>query len=110
VILAVVIVAAVVGLRVWKASVEKKNASQTTYTEEAVKTRTITQSLTGSGTLEPANSYTVTTLLEGEVLSADFEEGDTVEKDTVLYTIDSSDASSSVEKAQLSAQPGPAEL
>jgi HlyD family secretion protein len=101
VILAVVIVAAVVGLRVWKASVEKKNASQTTYTEEAVKTRTITQSLTSSGTLEPANSYTVTTLLEGEVLSADFEEGDTVDKDTVLYTIDSSDASSSVEKAQI---------
>ncbi|MEA4815015.1 MAG: HlyD family efflux transporter periplasmic adaptor subunit [Oscillospiraceae bacterium] len=79
-----------------------KNASASTYTEEPVATRSITQSLSGSGTLEPADSYTVTTLVKGEVTSADFEEGDTVEKDTVLYQIDSSDISGGLEKAQLS--------
>ena len=72
------------------------------YTEEAVSPRTITNSLTGSGTLQPANSYTVTTLIEGEVLSANFEEGDTVEADTVLYEIDSDDAAANIEKAQIS--------
>lgn len=72
------------------------------YTESPVETRTITSSLTGSGTLQPANSYTVTTLVEGDILSAAFEEGDTVEKDTVLYEIDSSDAANNIEKSQLS--------
>lgn len=35
------------------------------------------------------------------MLTADFEVGDTIEKGTVLYTIDSSDVATSVEKAQL---------
>lgn len=72
------------------------------YTEEQVSIQTITKSLTGSGTLQPANSYTVTTLIEGEVLAAEFEEGDIVEQDTILYQIDSSDAATNIEKAQIS--------
>ena len=78
------------------------SAAAITYTEERVAPRTITNSLTGSGTLQPANSYTVTTLIEGEVLSADFEEGDMVEQDSVLYEIDSEDAAANIEKAQIS--------
>lgn len=77
-------------------------AVELSYTEAQVERRTITKSLTGSGTLQPADSYTVTTLIEGEVLSAGFEEGDVVEKDTVLYQIDSSDAANNIEKAQIS--------
>lgn len=75
---------------------------QLTYTETAVGTRTITRSLSGSGTLQPANSYTVTTLIQGEVLSAGFEEGDIVEQDTVLYQVDSSDAANNIERSQIS--------
>lgn len=74
------------------------SAAAITYTEEKVAPRTITNSLTGSGTLQPANSYTVTTLIEGEVLSADFEEGDMVEQDSVLYEIDSEDAAANIER------------
>lgn len=74
----------------------------TSYLEAPVERRTITSTLTGSGTLLPANSYTVTTLVEGDVLAADFEEGDMVEKDTVLYEIDSSDAANNIEKSQIS--------
>lgn len=99
-ILAVVL--AVVVILVLRSCGGKKDASATTYVEEAVSFRNITQSLSGTGTLQPANSYTVTTLKEGEILSADFEEGDTVSKDTVLYKLDSSDVSSNLEKAQLS--------
>lgn len=72
------------------------------YTTAAVERRDITSSITGSGTLEAADSYSVTTLLEGTILTADFEEGDQVEEGTVLYTIDSSDASSSLEQSQIS--------
>ena len=57
--------------------------------------------LSGSGTLEPADSYTVTTLISGEILAADFEEGDMVEEDQVLYQVDSSDLSNTVERAEL---------
>lgn len=64
----------------------------------------ITHALTGSATLEAANSYSVTTLAEGEILTADFEEGDIVTKDDVLYTLDSSDASSNIEKSEIALQ------
>lgn len=71
------------------------------YRTEAAEARTIVQSITGSGTLQPANSYTVTAQVTGDILSADFEEGDIVEKDAVLYEIDSSDAMNNIEKSSL---------
>ena len=73
---------------------------ETTYTAASVEKRSITNALTGSGTLQPADSYTVTTLVSGEVLSDTFEEGDIVEKDQLLYTIDSSDVSTTETQAQ----------
>lgn len=79
-----------------------RRSVQTSYQETPAAVRTITSALTGSGTLLPANSYTVTTLVEGDILTAGFEEGDMVEKDTVLYEIDSSDAANNIEKAQIS--------
>lgn len=72
------------------------------YTPAKAEKRTVSQTISGSGALEPANSYTVTTLIQGKVLSADFEEGDTVDMDTVLYKIDSSATTNSIEQAQLS--------
>ena len=72
------------------------------YTPAKAEKHTISQTISGSGALEPANSYTVTTLIQGKVLSADFEEGDTVDTDTVLYKIDSSATTNSIEQAQLS--------
>ena len=80
----------------------KAAKTETTYTTASVEKRSITNSLTGSGTLEPADSYTVTTLVSGEVLSDTFEEGDTVEKDQLLYTIDSSDVSTTESQARTS--------
>ena len=73
----------------------------TTYLTAAVERGNITSSLSDSGTLEPADSYTVTSLVSGEVLAADFNEGDVVEKDTLLYSIDSSDSTNSIERTQL---------
>ncbi len=78
------------------------SAADLTYTTAAVEVRDITSSITGSGTLEAADSYSVTTLVEDTILTADFEEGDQVEKGTVLYTIDSTDAKSSLESSEIS--------
>ncbi|MBQ7624474.1 MAG: HlyD family efflux transporter periplasmic adaptor subunit [Clostridia bacterium] len=80
----------------------KNAAASVTYTEEKTSRHNISRELTGSGTLQPADSYTVTTLVEGEILTAEFEEGDIVEKDTVLYTIDPADASNNIDRAEIS--------
>ncbi len=75
-------------------------ATEITYQQEQVQRRSITNSLSSSGTLEPANAYTVSTLVSAEVLSDTFEEGDLVEEGQLLYTLDASDASSSQTQAQ----------
>ena len=77
-------------------------AAATSYTTAEVARMDVSSSITGSGTLEAADSYSVTTLIEGSILTADFEEGDEVEEGTILYTIDSSDASNSLEQAEIS--------
>ena len=62
--------------------------------------RDITASISDSGTLQPADSYTVFCLVSGEILQADFETGDTVAKDDVLYRIDSENIANSIERAE----------
>ena len=73
-----------------------------TYTEHTVENHDITVTLSGTGTLKPADSYTVTTLISGEILNAPFEEGDVVEKGLLLYEVDSADAANSIEQAEIS--------
>lgn len=100
IVLCVAAVAVIGGAAAFMSRVKAKAAKvETTYTAAGVEKRSITNSLTGSGTLQPADSYTVTTLVSGEVLSDTFEEGDMVEKDQLLYTIDSSDVSSTESQA-----------
>lgn len=81
---------------------KKAVSAETQYTTVSPENRDITNVYSASGTLSAANAYTVKPLVKGEVLTADFEVGDTVEKGDVLYTIDSSDVISGVEKAELS--------
>ncbi len=59
-------------------------------------------SVSGSATLEPADSYQVTTLTSGSILEAPFEEGDLVEQGALLYAMDHSEAQDSVNRANLS--------
>lgn len=80
---------------------KKAVSAETQYTTVSPENRDITDVYSASGTLSAANAYTVKPLVKGEVLTADFEVGDTVEKGDVLYTIDSSDVISGVEKAAL---------
>lgn len=64
----------------------------------------LTVSVSGTATLEPADSYNVTTLISGEILDSPFEVGDLVSKDTLLYAMDSSDAQDSVSRAEISVE------
>lgn len=77
------------------------------YRTAVVERRDITSSLSSSGTLSPKDTYSITSLVSGEVISADFEEGDQVQEGQILYVMDTSSmetelnsAQSSVERAQ----------
>ena len=92
------------GVFLLKPANDKQANVDTSYVETAPEERDVSNSLSGTGTLNPANTYTVKSLVDGKVLTADFEEGDTVEEGTILYTIDSSDASTNLEKAEIALQ------
>ncbi|MDF2942507.1 MAG: secretion protein HlyD family protein [Herbinix sp.] len=69
-------------------------------TTAKVETRDIQNVLSSSGTIEPLNTYEVKTLVEGEVIAADFEEGDIVEEGQVLYQIDTDTLDNKMDTAE----------
>ena len=75
-----------------------------TYAETTPVRQDVSNSLSGTGTLNPANTYTVKSLVDGKILTGGFEEGDKVEEGDVLYTVDSSDATTKVEQAGITLQ------
>ncbi len=74
------------------------------YSVEQAQIRTVENYLSSSGTAQPLNTYSVTTIssVEGTVLSADFEEGDLVEEGQVLYRISTDSLDNKMESAQKS--------
>ena len=104
ILIAVLVVAAIVAGCV---SSLQKNVNSTlagTYLVATATRQDLTVSVSGTATLEPADSYNVTTLISGEILNSPFEVGDLVDKDALLYEMDSSDAQDSMDRAQISVQ------
>ncbi len=100
---AVLLAAVLLGSQVWK--LKSGAAPQTVpYEAEPVQQRDLGVTVTGSATLEPADAYQVGTLVSGTILSAPFEEDQQVEKDTLLYTLDSGSAQDSVARANISVE------
>ncbi len=95
------VLAALVLFWALKRSPEQQVTADPEYVQDAPQVQDVSNSLSGVGTLKPAQTYTVTSLVDGKILAADFEEGDVVEEGTVLYTVDSADAATNVEKAQI---------
>ncbi len=96
-----IVLALIVNFVMNRASRANNTMGGADYLFEKVSKHDINVNLTGSGTLKPANSYVVTALISGEITSAAFEEGDIIDKDTVLYEVNSSDAKTSLERAEL---------
>ena len=74
------------------------------YVQTTPEKRDLSNSLSGTGTLNPANTYNVKSLVAGKVLTSTIEEGDIVEEGTVLYTVDASDATTKAEQAFITLQ------
>ena len=105
IVLIVVLAALLGGFFLYK----KKTSSQKSQGDQSVSTATvkrtdISSELTASSSLSPKDTYEVTSLVEGEVIEANFEEGDVVEKGQVLYRIDASSMDSDMSSAQTSLQ------
>lgn len=77
-----------------------KPASASAVRTATVETRSIQSALSSSGSIAPKDTYNITALVDGEVLSADFEEGDYVEEGQVLYVIDSASMDSKLKSSQ----------
>lgn len=95
--------AAVFGLWQLKSRSEQATASGTEGQRTATVTKgTITSELSSSGVISPKDTYSLTSLVEGEVISANFEEGDQVTEGQVLYQIDVSSMESELKSANTS--------
>ena len=68
-----------------------------TYVPTAIVTKQdISSEISSSGTITPKDTYNITALISGDIIAADFNIGDTVSKDQVLYQIDKSSIESDI--------------
>ena len=96
-----ILAAILLGLLIWRSSKAKAAAAQAqAKTTTTVSRRSISSELSSSGTLQAKDTYSITPMVEGEVLLADFEEGDQVEKDQILYEIDKSSMDTELKNAE----------
>lgn len=100
VIIAILVAAGVTGYFKIVAFRKSKTTSAEKIETAQVTTRDIEKVLSSSGTIEPLNTYNVKTLVSGEIIYADFEVGDTVEKGQVLYKISTDDIDDKVDNSE----------
>lgn len=97
-----VFLAALLGATATVSSFVSGDTAALTYTEYTVQKGDVTVAISGDGTVEPIEQYSVISLVEGDVLTDTFKEGDEVTEGAILYTIDSSDMEKTLEKANIS--------
>ena len=79
---------------------KNNSAVKVMYTDSPVERRTITNTITGSSSIKPNDSYNVTTIKSGDITSDTFKEGDVVKKGDKLYQFEDSDAQNSLSTAK----------
>jgi len=104
VIIGIVILVLLICFFVFKGFFRPKQTGMPQTSQSPVMRRDITASITGTAVVQPKDQYSVTSLVNGEVLSARFEEGDYVNEGDVLYEIDASDIEKSIKSAELAVE------
>ncbi len=99
-VIAIIIIGGVVGFRQLIKSRLTQASTENVIRTAKVEQRDIQNVLSSSGTVSPLNSYEIRTLVEGEIIAANFEEGDTVEKGQVLYQIATDTLDNKIDKSQ----------
>ena len=96
----VILVVIAAGIFYFVGRQKPKSEAQQVFTAQAGIGR-VEVSISGKGTLNPADQYEVKSLVKGEILSAPFEEGDTVKEGQLLYQISTDDIENMIKSAQL---------
>ncbi len=102
VILIVLLIGAQIIIQRMKSQLNNKLQEQVEINTASVEIRDIQNVLSSSGTISPLNTYEVTTLVQGEIIAANFEEGDTVEEGQVLYQVATENLDSEIDTAETS--------
>lgn len=100
IILAIVLVVAIAAMVFFMRKGRQGQAADVRSTVAVAARGDISRVLEGSGTLEAIDQYEVTSIVSGDVLFDYFEEGDMVEKDDLLYQIDSAAVEKNISRAQ----------
>ena len=99
VIVLLIVIIAKVGFNRFS-NIRDKKSIATISESSVVETRDIQVVLSSSGTVKPLNTYEVSTLVQGEAITADFEAGDQVAEGDVLYQITTDDLDSKIETSE----------
>lgn len=100
VVLIVIAVALIAAIIVSFFSCGGKEEQKSSIAEAKVKYGDIVETIEQSGTIEPYERREITALVNGEVISSPFKEGDFVNEGDTLYQIDDEDAQLNLEKTR----------
>ncbi len=96
----IVLVLAILGGVLAFMSRDEEEVAATVIFAQAVTRGDVTNYLSGSGMIAAMDSYDIVAMVQGDILSSPFEEGQIVNKDDILYTFDSEDARQSLQSQQ----------
>ncbi len=101
--LIVLVVLVILVFVVLPAVVQKKAGEMmdSLYQSEQPTTEDLQVTLTGTGTIEPNDQYSIMSMVQGEITDAPFEAGDVVEKGQVLYQFSTENAEDSIRSAEI---------
>lgn len=99
---AVIVAAAAVFFAVKGMNGKKADTADTAVSTDRVERGDVALTITGSAAVEPYERYEIIAKVSGDITECNYEVGDTVSKDAVLYRFDTSDQDISLEKQQIS--------
>ena len=102
IVLAIAVAIAGVGIYKWRKS--KKTSAETDAGTSIVRAGVLTNSISGSGSVEPIEQREIVPVVKGKIIEAPFAEGDEVKAGDVLYRFEMTAATNAIESAENSVE------
>ncbi len=96
------LVAIIAGVFVFKSCGAKRSVSGTAVATDIVERGNVALTITGSGAVEPYERYEIISKVSGDIISCNYEVGDSVSEGDVLYQFDTSETDISMQKQEIS--------
>jgi len=101
IIIAIILIICII-TGIFAATKARRGSDEKVIRTAIAKSGNVSVVISGTGTVEANEQYEITSLVKGEIIADYFEEGDIVEKDALLYSIDTADIENNISKSQLS--------